>query len=150
MNGLFNNNFYTKSNNELIFLKRVNAQILGEENKSVISVSLFGRDVLKSETLKKLLGENFLKENSSTNNSIKLFIPNSIRLTYEDGTEKRNEEFSLNMDKYGNYSFYLRKHSDFNKLIYMSIFLYCSDLFVENIYISPLTRNEQAIKIIEV
>jgi hypothetical protein len=143
---LCNIKFQDESDDSL-YIRRMNAQILGEENKKIVSIGLFGRNILKSATFRKIL--DFNSKNSTDIFSSKMLIPNSIRLTLDNGKDRKNEEFSLNMDKFGNYSFFLRTLSDFEKLSYTLNFLHSKKCLNGECLESPLKRNEELIKYIE-
>lgn len=138
---------FQEESDDFLYIRRMNAQILGEENKKIVSIGLFGRNILKSATLRKIL--DFNSESDTNIFASKMLIPNSIRVTYEDGKDRKNEEFSLNMDKFGNYSFFLRTLNDFEKLSYTFKFLHSKKCLNGECLESPLKRNEELIKYIE-
>jgi len=149
---LCNIKFY-KQNDDSIFIKRINAQILGEANKKVVSISLFGNDVIKSDIIKKILNYDKEKNREDINPLFTckpiIFVPNSIKLTFDDGTVTIREEFSLNTDKFGNFSFYLKTTKDLEKLYQIIKFLHTQKLLSFEFYISPLKRNIQSLNAVE-
>jgi hypothetical protein len=139
---------FQDESDDFLYIRRMNAQILGEDNKKVVSIGLFGRNILKSATLRKIL--EFNSDNDlDVFSAKKMLIPNSIRLTYDDGKDRKNEEFSLNMDKFGNYSFFLRTLADFEKISYTFNFLLSKKCLNVESSESPLKRNIESLKYIE-
>lgn len=149
---LCNIKFYN-INDDPIYVRRLNIQILGEECNKVASISLFGQNVLKSDAIKRLLKYdkdiNAFNENPLFGVKQKTFNLNSIKLTYDDGTEKKHEEFSLNTDKFGNFSFFLRSITDIEHLHEIFEFMFKKNLFSYDLFLCPLKRSDEILKYIE-
>jgi len=93
-----------------VSVARLNARVLRED--AIESVALYGKDLLTSNMMKDILGEELVKDSGGPFSPVEKELriaPNSCRLVWDDGTAR---SFGLNLDSHGNYSFYMRDTND--------------------------------------
>ena len=145
------NSKYYEDDSEFISITRINAQVPDEKSK-INSIGLYGPNVIKSETLKKIFTEPVasisLSDGGPFNpkNHHPSIIPNSIKLVYDDGS---NSKFSLNIDKFGNCSFYLRNIQNFQGLMKIMNQLEERKSFQVSLKINPVKRDPSALQAVE-
>jgi hypothetical protein len=104
-------------------MRRLNAEITGEPSKRITSVALYGKDVIRSQTLKDIVAglrrgghdtpnpfslPSERKESSGSGkkkqeeSEVRWLAPKSCQVAWDDGTEN---PFALSFDRYGNFSF---------------------------------------------
>ena len=128
-----------------VSVSRLNARIFGDSRAK--SIALYGNGLIAADVLKDILGDKLVKRKGGpfpkVNTGDARIGPNSCRLVWDDGQSK---PFALNIDIFGNYSFYLRDFDEMQALI--SILKYVDGLgaIKADVEMDPLRRSTAALK----
>jgi hypothetical protein len=162
---LFNINFLSEERKQLK-ISRINANINAEMSNSAQTITLFGDDLLKSNIIKYIV-EGALWDKERGNKNIKnvdmskvkggpfMSIDNNFRLKLEPNSCKvtitipNKDKYGINIDKYGNFSFYLKNKESYTSLITMLDNFFDFELFSYKSLIHPLRRSDESLKNIE-
>lgn len=148
---------YRGSADPNIRITRLNARLYGEIADKANSVALYGKDVMASCALRNLLGPKPIDDSGqelrvlqfgapttpSGSEEENLWLdPNSCRLKLDDGS---GETFNLNVDRFGNYSFFLREMTNVHGVFLILRYIVQIGA-LSNTPIDPLKRSDTAIE----
>ena len=146
---LCNKNFKPTERHFLSII-RLSAAVNTEDDGEVTGMMFYGKDILNSKTIKLIMQQKDVTDNLFTKVSkenLPALLPNSCRLLFNDGALK----FSLNTDRYGNFSFVITKeyYDNFRALaiIFKTITNLCC--FDKMSTYNPLKRSARALKEVE-
>jgi hypothetical protein len=175
---VFNNNYFLVNLNKLLNrnlldidrknlrISRLSAKITDETSQCAQTLTLFGEDITKSNILKYIMegrlwdkqklnttmspvdmlgieGGPFLSNDINYKSKLE---PNSCKITLLEDVDKK---FNLNIDKYGNFSFYIKEELALKSLLKIISQLLELELFTKSTYVSPLSRADESLSVIE-
>lgn len=142
---MFNDQFYGASTSA-VTIARLNARVLRED--TVESVALYGSDLLTSQTMKDILGDDLISDKGGPftprKQGVDLRIdPNSCRLVWDDGGAR---SFGLNLDRQGNFSFFMRDTNDLRGLMLILNYINSIRAIQGDNAINPIRQSTKALE----
>ena len=127
-------------------ITRLNARIFGDSRAK--SIVLYGKGLTTAGVLKDILGKELIKREDGpfpkVNTGESRLEPSSCRLVWDDG--KTAKPFALNIDIFGNYSFFLREMNEIQSLINILSYINDLDAIKADVEIDPLKRSSTALE----
>ena len=138
------NDQYKGSKDSKVNVTRLNARNF--KDTKVRSIALYGEDIVsvKSQVLKDILGSKLLRDIKGPFTPEKhepIIEPNSSRLNWDDGATN----YGLNIDNFGNFSFYLRTIKDLDGIINILEYVNQIGAFNNSVYVNPIERSDKAL-----
>lgn len=138
--------FFNIINPPSLKLTRLNCKLNYDNSESVTSISLFGKNNLQSNIIRKFLQS--YPDSAHIENPFDekppLLEPKSCRINFNDNVNC----FSLNFDSAGNYSFYLQNNKQFDFFNQILKFAIDSNAFIYTA-LSPLKRTLLSLQKVE-
>lgn len=150
-----------KGSNSKIQLTRLNGRFTSEFGQDVTSIALFGADVVTNKFILDVLDIKAIDKNVGnlnpfsgpeivSNTKLKSvqkrnIIPNSCRIKYDDGS---NNPAALNIDAFGNYSFYVQNEDTFKGINFIFEYIKSINAFEADVTFDPLKRSDRALELI--